>query len=950
ESSSKLTVRVSSEKTNKEDTYVTVSAVDKGILSLSSYSSPKPAPYFYGQRRLGIEIRDVYADLIKTIGAHAEYEVGAGDELEALLSDSVVANKRKIVALMSKVIKLDAKGTATVEFDIPDFQGALQLMAVAWSRNAVGSATGNVIIKDPISSEMYMPRFIAVGDRAEILLQSSFDTDAKDGEYKFRVHTAGGIKVSPTNISYLLKKGNNRIMTQKLTLLADKKEDGTITLDVLHEGKSITKRVWEIGVRAAYPQSYVRKTGILAKNKTLDISNVAQTSIWLQTKAIKLKLSGAPLLPTSSMTQELIDYSGRCAEQTTSRAMPWLTSKNEEKREIIQKAIERVTSMQKINGGIGLWNSSKAETWITAYVVDMLTQARINGYTVPPKNINLGLKWLELNLDRWSKSQQKQEADAYALYVLAKNNKILHSEILHHTQNIKSSIRSAQAWGHLAASLSMLGEKEKSKILFEKAERSLGNNSKGFYSNYGGSLRDKASLAILLEKSGLRSKAEKLFADLSMDLKDKKYLSTQEMSMLLRANEVIDIPQSKLILDIGGKIHNKDKTLELKASKLSDIPKVSNHGTAAIWYNLSFIATPDPLHYKPEENRGFSIEKKLYDLYGNILNIDQIKRNSRVVVVLSGQIQDTAILNPLITDWLPAGFEIENPTISGLDASDGLKWLGKKSPILHNEYRNDRFESALKLDNNNSFIVAYIARAVTAGDFTFPPAKIEDMYQPRYRAFSPFNSQKLLIKHRKDTNTSVSTATQKEKRTYRILESQDYTKIYSSAIGDLSQYPLLQLNYLRNGIFAQAGLNFETSNPSLHKRFTAFEWYAPSEDRSGTVYRRLTLLQKDNVLALLKEEKQRCGGLVLADFYLTKIKQLDESYLKKYSKQELRILRNSLIARHGLRFKDHELTKIFLQMPWYTPTDITVSEILDSKMTDIERANVRSMLKMERQK
>jgi len=73
--------------------------------------------------------------------------------------------------------------------------------------------------------------------------------------------------------------------------------------------------------------------------------------------------------------------------------------------------------------------------------------------------------------------------------------------------------------------------------------------------------------------------------------------------------------------------------------------------------------------------------------------------------------------------------------------------------------------------------------------------------------------------------------------------------------------------------------------------------------------------------------------------------------LKKYSKKDLRILRNSLIARYGFVFKDEALNKIFKQMPWYKPNpEISASEIIDKKMNDLERANLQTILEVEKSK
>ena len=41
-----------------EDAYVTVAAVDVGILNLTRYEPPNPEEWYFGQRQLGLEIRE----------------------------------------------------------------------------------------------------------------------------------------------------------------------------------------------------------------------------------------------------------------------------------------------------------------------------------------------------------------------------------------------------------------------------------------------------------------------------------------------------------------------------------------------------------------------------------------------------------------------------------------------------------------------------------------------------------------------------------------------------------------------------------------------------------------------------------------------------------------------------------------------------------------------------
>jgi len=44
--------------------YLTLAAVDEGILQLTDFKSPDPLGYFFGKRRLGLDIRDLYGQLI----------------------------------------------------------------------------------------------------------------------------------------------------------------------------------------------------------------------------------------------------------------------------------------------------------------------------------------------------------------------------------------------------------------------------------------------------------------------------------------------------------------------------------------------------------------------------------------------------------------------------------------------------------------------------------------------------------------------------------------------------------------------------------------------------------------------------------------------------------------------------------------------------------------------
>ena len=105
-------------------------------------------------------------------------------------------------------------------------------------------------------------------------------------------------------------------------------------------------------------------------------------------------------------------------------------------------------------------------------------------------------------------------------------------------------------------------------------------------------------------------------------------------------------------------------------------------------------------------------------------------QGDRVVVLISGNNGQARTVPLVIDDPLPAGFEIE--TVLGVeDAAAGpFKFLGTLTAASVQESRDDRYVAAMELQGRKPFAFAYIARAVTAGDFFLPGAEARDMYRP----------------------------------------------------------------------------------------------------------------------------------------------------------------------------------------------------------------------------
>ena len=158
-----------------EDARVTVSAVDIGILNLTGYKTPDPGQYFFGQRKLAVEIRDLWGMLIDGMqGAAGAIHAGGdgGGSLEGNLPT------QPPLALYSGVVRVDDQGRATVSFDLPAFNGSIRIAAIAWSKDKVGAAQADVTVRDAVVVQATLPRFLDVGDRA----QAHVEIDNVEGE------------------------------------------------------------------------------------------------------------------------------------------------------------------------------------------------------------------------------------------------------------------------------------------------------------------------------------------------------------------------------------------------------------------------------------------------------------------------------------------------------------------------------------------------------------------------------------------------------------------------------------------------------------------------------------------------------------------------------------------------------------------------------------------------
>ena len=177
-----------------EEARVTVAAVDVGILNLTRYQAPNPADYFFGQQQLSTEIRDLYGYLIDGMqGTRGAIRSGGDAGRGGPRGHPADAGAARALLRRGQGRRRTARPTVT--FDIPAFNGTARVMAVAWSKDRVGSATADVIVRDPVVLAGTLPRFLVVGDQSRFFLQSTMSR-APAGDYTVDLDMHGPVVVA----------------------------------------------------------------------------------------------------------------------------------------------------------------------------------------------------------------------------------------------------------------------------------------------------------------------------------------------------------------------------------------------------------------------------------------------------------------------------------------------------------------------------------------------------------------------------------------------------------------------------------------------------------------------------------------------------------------------------------------------------------------------------------
>ncbi|ENL8728422.1 alpha-2-macroglobulin family protein [Citrobacter amalonaticus] len=766
-----LTVKIKASSKNGEtpkQVNVLVSAVDSGVLNITDYVTPDPWQAFFGQKRYGADIYDIYGQVIEGQGRLAALRFGGdGDELKR--GGKPPVNHVNIVAQQAQPVTLNEQGEGSVTLPIGDFNGELRVMAQAWTADDFGSNESKTIVAAPVIAELNMPRFMAGGDTSRLVLDVTNLTD-RPQSLNVTLAASGLIElVSDQPAQVNLEPGVRTTLFVPVRAkegFGDGELQATLSgLNVPGEDIGPQQKQWKIGVRPAFPAQTVNNGVMLQPGESWTLPEEGVMNFSPVTVQGQLLFSGKPPLNLARYIRELKAYPYGCLEQTTSGLFPSLYTNaaqlqalgitgdtDEKRRAAIETGIARLLQMQRDNGGFALWDKNGPEEyWLTAYAMDFLVRAGEQGYSVPAAGINQGnarlLRYLQdpgMMSIRYSSDTQasKFAVQAYAALVLARQQKAPLGA-LREIWERRSQAASGLPLLQLGIALKTMGDAKRSDDAVALALSTPRHDERQWLADYGSPLRDNALMLALLEENNLKPDVQNsLLNTLSEQAFSQRWLSTQENNALfLAARSLQDLPgtwQAQTSLAEQPLTGDKAQTRNLDADQLAAL-QVTNNGAQPMWLRLDVSGYPQSAP-APASNV-LQIERHILGSDGQSKSLDSLRSGELVLVWLEVKASQD-VPDALVVDLLPAGLELENQNLangsaslqdSGSEVQNLLNQM-QQADIQHVEFRDDRFVAAVAVNSGQPVTLVYLARAVTPGTYQVPMPMVESMYVPQWRA------------------------------------------------------------------------------------------------------------------------------------------------------------------------------------------------------------------------
>ncbi|QNP52731.1 hypothetical protein H9L05_03000 [Hymenobacter qilianensis] len=763
---------------------VTLAVVDEGILQMKDYRTPDPYGHFYQKRALEVQAYDVYPFLLPELGGNSST---GGDGYDLGRRTTPVPSRRvQLVAKWSGILRADAQGKVRYRVRVPQFSGALRVMAVAYKGEAFGAAEHTMRVADPVVISTSLPRFLSPGDTIDVPVTLTNTTEKTiTGQMLIRcegpiaVTKSTGIEkgVGPGNVFYtdaiitLPVNSERRVVFR----LIAKPEIGNSKVGVAFEVQSeklppgyhhkIYSEYTELLIRSASPLQKRTGSGVVAGGQIQNLN--LKTDFLTASMRSQLVVSRSPMTEFAKDLRYLLQYPYGCLEQIVSAAFPQLyygdlaatlsQQKGQQAKAAgynpnyhVQEAIRKVEAQQLYNGSLSYWPGGDYDNWwATAYAAHFLLEAQQAGFQVNKAVLDKTLAYLQFRL-RKRETEPYNYLDAknaihlktiakkeitYSLYVLALAGRQDAVALNYYKAN--RQLLSQDSRVLLAATYALNGDQRSFQAVLPTRLGTETAARRYFDGSFSSPLRDQAlTLNALLAADPNNPQIAPQARQLSRQMKQAGWLSTQERAFGLLALGKIARQNARstataTLLAEGKKLGEflaKDLTVNNVANRALSL-RTSGTGSLYYFWETEGISPGGQIQ---EEDAYLRVRRQYLNRAGQPIG-NTFRQNDLVIVKITLQAPEAAgdIPNVAITDLLPAGLEIENPRIGAIR---DITWATDAAQPDYLDLRDDRINLfTTATDKPKSFY--YVARAVSKGTFRLGPVSADAMYNAEYHSY-----------------------------------------------------------------------------------------------------------------------------------------------------------------------------------------------------------------------
>ncbi len=757
---------------------ITVAVVDEGVLALTGFGTPDPFMAFYGPRPLRIDTADNRLNLIgqRNFGEKGENRGGGGGPGMAM--EGIDLRSKFIPTVYwNGSIRTDSQGRATARFTLPDNLTRFRVMVVAQDQKRFGSGDTHFVVKKPLLMKPSLPRFARVGDKFEGGVVVHNYTD-KPADVLVSATTEGDSieRAGDTQRTMTVPPGKAQevLWTFRATKLGE-----TRFAFRAASGEETDGLLWPVPVRAPERFETVATSNVTEKESVEVLRHPADAEPGLG--KVKATLASSALVGLQEGAQFLLEYPYGCLEQQMSRTLPIVVGADlvetfglgsmKDLKAVAQKALDNLPAYQHPSGGYRYWSDSLLpDPYITAYALEVTALAKREAYHLPEESIARAINWLRDDLGsaqtrKWAypcSVNEQFESQAYAVHALALHNQPLpnyFSKLFQVRDQIPYGgkaylLKAGKMLGASPEDLSVLAEEllNQSKLApttmhFEEPIQSLcwipQSNVK----------TTALTLQALLDTKGGFPNDDRVIRWLTQERKIQgRWRTTHENAAALWAFQDYYRRYESEPPDFVGRLDLEDAptlwSVPFKGRSLVSLTKefapvdlfgptgnesrlaFRKEGLGRLYYVLRYAYAPAGFEKSAEE--GFSIDRQIKPLIGG----KELKAGDRAVVTLrikTAQERTFVVLE----DQLPGGFEVVDPSfaVEGQEQARAIPSEGNERDRYWGEFQrvenyDDRVGIFADYLTAGEHTYSYLIQATTPGQFHWPTARIEGMYEP----------------------------------------------------------------------------------------------------------------------------------------------------------------------------------------------------------------------------